>query len=139
MHMTTHLRFRRGVRPSPLVLVAVIAVALLTSAACSEQGSAQMSANSPIVLSTQQIMITVQNKAGLPMNNARLTVVAFGNTEFSKTFSRLEKTETREVLLSDLSSRDGTPYNARLSKPKTVRFTGTDPTGKEYTVETPWK
>ena len=137
--MTTHLRFRRGARPSPLVLAAVIAVALLTSAACSEQGSAQMPANSPIVLSTQQIMITVQNKAGLPMNNARLTVVAFGNTEFSKTFSRLENTETREVLLSDLSSRDGTPYNARLSKPKTVRFTGVDPTGKEYTVETPWK
>ena len=137
--MTTHLRFRRGVRRSPLALVVVIAVALLTSAACSEQGSAQMSANSPIVLSTQQIMITVQNKAGMPLNNARLTVVAFGNTEFSKTFSRLENTETREVLLSDLSSRDGTPYNARLSKPKTVRFTGVDPTGKEYTVETPWK
>jgi len=137
--MTTHLRFRRGVRPSYVVLAAAIAVASLTSAGCSEQGSAQMPADSPIVLSTQQIMITVQNKAGLPLTNAKLTVVAFGNTEFTKTFSRLENSETREVLLSDLSSRDGTAYNARLSKPKTVRLTATDPIGKEYTVETPWK
>jgi len=137
--MTTHFRFCRGVGRSPLVLAAVIAVASIASAGCSEQGSAQMPADSPIVLSTQQIMITVQNKAGLPLNNAKLTVVAFGNTEFSKTFSRIENSETREVLLSDLSSRDGTPYNARLSKPKTVRLTGTDPTGKEYTVELPWK
>jgi hypothetical protein len=139
MHMTTHHRFCRGVRPSPLVLAAAITAALLTSAACSEQGAAQMPADSPIVLSTQQIMITVQNKAGMPLNTAKLTVVAFGNTEFSKTFSRLENGETREVLLTDLYSRDGTPYNARLSKPKTVRLTATDATGKEYTVETPWK
>ena len=137
--MTTHLRFCRGVRPSPLVLAAAIAVASLTAAGCSEQGSAQMPADSPIVLSTQQIMITVQNKAGMPLSNAKLTVVAFGNTEFTKAFSRLENGETREVLLTDLYSRDGTPYNSRLSKPKTVRMTATDATGKEYTVETPWK
>jgi hypothetical protein len=133
-HMPTSL----GSRRFAFVLAAATVVAALVAAGCSEQGSAEQ-ANAPVAITTQQTMITVQNNAGMPLTNVKLMVVAYGNTEFTKLFSRLENTERREIALGDLSSRDGTAFNPRLSKPKLVRLLATDATGKDYNVEVPWR
>lgn len=136
--MPTRLRSGRGVRRSAFVLAVTIVAGSVVTAGCSEQGAAEQM-NAPVAITMQQTMITVQNKAGMPLTNVKLMVVAYGNTEFTKLFSRLENTETREVPLSDLSSRDGTAFNPRLSKPKLVRLIATDATGKDYNVEVPWR
>lgn len=142
--MTTSVRPIRGVRP-PIparvgavgVLGAIIALSG-TFAGCSQRGSAEP-LNSPVAIETHQTIVSLENKSGMPLNDITLSVVAYGNTAFTKTWARMENAERREIALGELSSRDGTVFNARLSKPKLVRFVGTDATGKRYDVETPWK
>lgn len=136
--MTT-LGSRSHRRPSMLI---VIGVFLLSAAiaGCSQQGTAaQLDQNAPIVITTRATVITMQNNAGMALNEVKLTVVPYGNVEFTKTFSRLEHAETRDVQLTDLLSRDGTAFNPRLSNPKLIRVTAEDTVGKRYDLERPWK
>ena len=138
--MRTPLRPRRGVGRSAFALAGTIVLASIVSAGCSEQGSAeQLNANSPVAITTHQTVVRVQNKAGLPLMDIKLTVVPYGNTEFSRLLSRMENMESREIGLNELASRDGTVFNLRLSKPKLVRLSATDATGKHYDVEVPWR
>ena len=95
--------------------------------------------NAPVLISTRQTVIALQNRAGVPLADIKLTVVAYGNTEFTRMLGRMETEESREVNLNQLSSRDGTSFNARLSKPKLVRFTATDVNGKPVDLEVAWK
>jgi hypothetical protein len=135
--MTTSVRTRRGVRRSALMLSGVIFAALL-AASCSAGGSAAQ-LNAPVSITTKQTVITIANQAGTPINDIKIAVVAYGNTEFTKLLGRMDSAATREVALSELSSRDGTAFNARLSKPKLVRLTAIDLSGKTFDVEVPWK
>jgi hypothetical protein len=116
---------------------------LLLSAAiagCSQQGTAaQLDQNAPIVISTRATVITIQNNAGMALNDVKLTVIPYGNVAFTKTFSRLENAETRDVQLNELMSRDGTAFNPRLSNPKLIRVSAADTVGKRYDLERPWK
>lgn len=109
-------------------------------AGCSQQGTAaQLDQNSPIVITTRATVITIQNNAGMALNEVTLTVIPYGNVEFTKTFSRLERAESRDVQLADLVSRDGTAFNPRLSNPKLIRVSAGDTAGKRYDLERPWK
>jgi len=136
--MTTGVRTRRGVRRSALVLSGIALAAALAAASCSERGSAAQ-LNAPVTITTRQTVITIANQAGSPINDIKIAVVAYGNTEFTKLLGRMDNAATREVALSELSSRDGTAFNARLSKPKLVRLSAIDLSGKPFDVEVPWK
>lgn len=139
--MTRLVRPIRGVRRSVAALVGALGALIALSgtlAGCSQQGSAEP-LNSPVAITTHQTIVSIENKSGMPLNDITVSVVAYGNTAFTKTWARMENAESREIALGELSSRDGTVFNARLSKPKLVRFVGTDATGKRYDVETPWK
>jgi hypothetical protein len=136
--MTT--RFRCG--GSPQIVHALLAAALIAgsvaSTACSQQGSAEQ-LNAPVLITTRQTVIAFQNRAGVPLTDIKLTVVAYGNTEFTRMLGRMDTEESREVNLNQLSSSDGTAFNARLSKPKLVRFKATDANGKPVDLEVAWK
>src|SRR5581483_6742583 len=58
---------------------------------------------------------------------------------FTKYVGRFENSESRDIMLGDFSSRDGTPFNLRVVTPKSVEVKGTGVDGKTYDVSVPWK
>lgn len=132
--MTVYLR---AVRRRPLTLAA-LGAALSLTLGCAEQGSAQ-SADAPVWIEQHQTFITVENRAGLPLVDVKLAVMPYSRTEFTKFLNRLENGERRDVMMTELSSRDGTTFSPRLVKSKSVRVTAGDIVGKQYEVEVPWQ
>ena len=135
--MTIDLRAHRG-RRWILIVGAVVCASALT-AGCSESGSAeQLNANSPVLITTQASAVVIQNKAGMPLTDIKVTVVAFGK-EYSSSVGRLESEEGRRVSLAVLSSADRATFNPAFARPKLVRVQATDAAGKSFEVETSWK
>jgi hypothetical protein len=91
-------------------------------------------------MEVSQLFMTVQNNAGLALNDVTIAIVPYGGqTEFSKFVGRLDSQEKRDVMLADFRGRDGTPFQRGIVKPKTVRIVASDLTGKKYEIEYPWK
>ena len=57
---------------------------------------------------------------------------------FATSVSRLDSTETRNILLREFRGRNGAPFSARAVKPRIVRIEATDITGERYEIEYPW-
>jgi hypothetical protein len=137
--MTTRFRLRHD-RLARIVILCTLGAASLFAAACSEKGSAQqVDANAPVTIEVHQTLITLQNRAGLPLTDIKLAVIPYSRTEFTKSFARMENSERREIMMSELFSRDGTPFNPRMVKAKLVRLSAVDAVGKHYDLEVPWK
>ncbi|MGE3704097.1 MAG: hypothetical protein AB7I13_02415 [Vicinamibacterales bacterium] len=134
--MTQHLR---SVRRRLAACLALIVAVILPLAGCAEQGSAAQAADAPVLVEQHQTFITLQNRAGLPLVDVRLAVVPYSRTEFSKILNRFESGERRDVMMSELSSRDGTTFSPRLVKAKSLKITASDIVGKRYEVEVPWE
>jgi hypothetical protein len=137
--MTTRFGLRQH-RPARHLVASALGVASLLVTACSTPGAAQATnADAPVTIEAHQTFISLQNRAGLPLTDIKLSVIPYSRTEFTKSFARMENGESREISLSDLSSRDGTPFNPRIVKAKSVRLSATDVVGKHYDLEVPWK
>lgn len=122
----------------PFARVAFVGVVSLASSACSG-GSAEQPASTEIGVETSQLFVTVENKAGAPLVNVSVAIQAVGGQSFSRLLPRLENGEKRDISLSDFSGRDGTTFNLRVVKPKTVRVTADDVASKKYDVEVQWR
>lgn len=116
----------------------LIALALLTGG-CSEQGAAQ-DANAPVKIQTSQMYVTVRNDSGAPLNEVSVAIVPVGRqTIYNKFIGRLENSESRNVMLGEFYGRDGTPFNLRVVKPRSVELKGKDVKGQDYSVEVAWR
>jgi len=118
-------------------------VGLALSACSGSESSAQ---NQPaqdqaqIDVQTSQLSVLVENKVGMPLVDVEVAIVPVGNgTPFMKFAGRLENAEKRDISLSSFSARDGTPFNLRQVRPKTVRVVGKDLNNKPVQVDVPWK
>lgn len=127
--------FRRR-RAASFAVALVLATAALSG--CAGQGSAQSSDDSPVLIQLNSSFITVQNRAGLPLTEVKVAVVPYSRTEFTKFVARLESGEKRDIMMGELSSRDGTVFSPRVVKAKAIRVTAVDVVGKQYDVEVPW-
>ena len=116
----------------------LVALALLTGG-CSEQGAAQ-DANAPVKILTSQMYVTVRNDSGAPLNEVSVAIVPVGRqTIYNKFVGRLENSESRNVMLGDFLGRDGTPFNLRVVKPRSVEIKGKDVKGQPYSTEVAWR
>lgn len=125
-------------RRRSLVWFTVMLVFGLLAAGCAGQGSAEQ-ANAPVLIGTKNANLLIENRAGEPLNEVRLTVVPFGKNEYSKMLPSLGVAERREVPLSDLAAADGTKFVPMLSRPKTVRVSAKAASGRQYDIEQPWR
>lgn len=123
-------------------VLAVVALACMSASAsgCSGSGAAeQLQQNAPVVISTKANTVMLQNRAGGPVNDVQVTVVAFGGNEYSAAIGRIESQASRPVLLAELSGGERGAFNPQFNKPRTVRVRATDAVGKAFDVEVPWK
>ena len=128
-------------RSSALVSCVLLSGAMgLALSACSrDREVVQASDDAPIRVETTQLFVTIENRAGGALLDISVAILPVGFPPFTRLISRLENAEKRDLSLSDFTSRDGTTFNLRLVRPKTVRVTATDLTNKKYEVEVPWK
>jgi hypothetical protein len=137
--MATRPRPLHGWHTRHLPVVAMFAVTVL-AAGCSNQGSAErLPADAPVLLESSQTFVTFQNRAGLALTDVSIAIVPYARTEFTRLVSRVENLEKRQIPLNEFRSRDGTPFNLRAVRPKSLRVRARDATGKSYDVEVPWK
>lgn len=121
------------------LVLSLVAIAPMALASCSAGSSAQQASDGPISIQTSQLFITVENRAGLALMAVEVAILPVGrSTEFTKFVGRLESNEKRDVSVGDFRGRDGTPFNLRVIKPKTVRVRAKDIHNKTYEVAVPW-
>lgn len=117
-----------------LVTLGVLAVG------CSEPGVTSQDANAPIKIEMTQMYITVRNHSGLSLNDVSVGIVPVGrSTVFNRFLGRLESSESRNIMLGEFVGRDGTPFNLRVVKPRSVELKGKDVKGQSYNVEVAWR
>jgi hypothetical protein len=106
----------------------------------SEPGAVGSAGNAPaIAVETSSLFVTVENRAGQPLEDVRIALKPASGTQFTTLISRLETGAKRDVALSEFRSSDGMNFSLRLQKPKQVAVTATDVVGKKYEVTVPWK
>ncbi|RPI56213.1 MAG: hypothetical protein EHM55_05625 [Acidobacteria bacterium] len=107
---------------------------------CSGQGVASQDPNAPVKILISQMYVTVKNESGLALNDVEIAIIPIGRTTvFNKFLGRIENAESRNVMLGDFIGRDGTPFNLRAIKPRSVEVKGKDVKGQEHTAEVPWQ
>ena len=121
--------------------IVMFGAAALAFGACSGGAPVQaQDGNAVIGIQTSQLSIVIENKVGMPLTDVDVSIVPIGNaTEFKKFVGRMENAEKKDIALGGFYGRDGTGFNLRVVKPRLVRVTGKDLTGKAYTVETRWQ
>ena len=125
----------------PLAVFSSLLVGLaFVTTGCSEQGSANEGANAPVKVTISSMFVTVQNDAGIPLTDITVSIVPTTRTTmFTRYVGRLENGESKDIMLGDFSSRDGTPFSLRAVRPRSVEVTGTGADGKTYGANLAWK
>lgn len=127
-------------RGGPFASAVLGTALLLTTTACSQSGSAEgPDPNAPFGVTMKPTAVSIENRSGSALTNVTLTVVPYGKATFSKAIARLDRDERRDINLTDLATDDGARFNAMFTKPKSVRVVASDSTGKQHTVEVPWR
>ncbi|HKB14381.1 MAG TPA: hypothetical protein VKD69_27135 [Vicinamibacterales bacterium] len=120
-------------------VIALIGVTVSHAACAQDNETLQaQAANAPIGIETGQLFVTVENRAGGPLLDLSLTVQTPA-APYTYLISRLEAGQKRDIAVSSFSSRDGTGLNLRMVRPRSVRATAKDLTGKAYEAQAPWK
>lgn len=127
-------------RPLVLCVAGVMAfgVMALSEVACSQNTETVEAADASIGIQTSQLFVTIENKSGAPLLDLRVAIQT-SSAPYTYLVTRLESREKRDVSLSSFSSRDGTSFNLRLAKPRTVEVSATDLTNKKYESRVAWK
>ena len=96
--------------------------------------------DSPIGIVITQMMVTVENKAGLALNNVSVAIEPLGGaTSFTSFVGRMENSSKKDILLGSFGAAGGTPFNVLIVRPKLVRVTAEDINSTEYDVVAPWE
>ena len=83
-------------------------------------------------------IITVQNRMAEPLIDVSIAIKS-GMLTFTDRVSRLEANERRPIRQGDFTSRDGTSFNLRVARPKTIAVTAKDLNGKQFEATLPWE
>ena len=123
-------------------VVSVLAAVALgaTLSGCSQGSGSGQSGPAFIDLKMGSLYISVENRAPRPLLDVRIAIKPVGAaSDFTKSISRLEGSEKRDLSLGEFSERDGTTFSLRVVRPKEVEVTATDLVGTKYRMTTPWK
>jgi hypothetical protein len=85
-------------------------------------------------------IVTIENHAGGPLLDVDVTIKPVGGImSFTKSVSRMETSEKRDLFVTDFRSRDGTTFNLRMMRPKEILVTANDLNGRKHEQTVAWK
>lgn len=128
---------------SPRRILAVCAAVLLATlvAACGSGKSSLQEAKErgEITLSRSETAVVVENRAGRPALNVRITIDAGDAGLFFATLPTMETAERRSIPFQMFRTEDGTLFTPADTTPKEVRLEGKDTLNNDYQVSLPWE
>jgi hypothetical protein len=118
--------------------VTALGIVVSSETACARDHEAVQAADASIGIETSQMFVTVENRAGAPLLDMTIAIRTPG-AEFTHLVTRLEAGQKQDIPLSGFSSRDGTTFNLRFSRPRAVHASALDLTGKKIDAQVAWK
>lgn len=125
-----------------ILLVAMVAACLLSacsSPAVSKAIGSGTDGDTPIVVRMSESAVTVENHAGRPLLNVRITIAADGGKSFVMVVPTIDAGATSEAALTGFRSEDGTTLDPTAVQPTQVAITARDTLAKAYEMTMPWK
>ena len=114
--------------------------AVLAVGACGGVMPPAQPENAPFRIENTQMFITVENRSGLALREITIQIVPTGRaTDFSIIVPRLENGDKRDFPVGNFRGRDGTPFNLRVVRPKTIKVSGTNINNQVIEAEVPWQ
>lgn len=126
---------------SPRRIFSVCAVLVLAAilSACGESGMQKAEARGEITLSRSETAVVVENRAGRPALNVRITIDAGDAGLFFAVLPTMETAERRTIPFQMFRTEDGSLFSAAGNVPKEVRLEGKDALNNDYVVTMPWE
>jgi hypothetical protein len=124
------------------ILVALAAVCMLSACstpAVSKAVGTGTDGDTPIVVRMSESAVIVENHAGRPLLNVRITIAADGAKPFVMVVPTIDAGATSEAALTGFRSEDGTTLDPTAVQPTQVAITARDTLAKAYEVTMPWK
>ena len=123
-----------------LVVCAALAFATILSACGSgKSGMQEAKERGEITLGRSETAVVVENRAGRPALNVRITIDAGDAGLFFAVLPTMETAERRSIPFQMFRTEDGTLFSAADSVPKEVRLEGKDALNNDYQVTLPWE
>jgi hypothetical protein len=135
--MVISLERRASTRRMLAVCAALVLATIL--AACGKSGMQQAEERGEITLSRSETAVVVENRAGRPALNVRITIDAGDAGLFFAVLPTMEKAERRTIPFQMFRTEDGSLFSAADSTPKEVRLEGKDTLNNDYLVTLPWE
>ena len=131
--------FRRA-----LVPLSIASLAILVLTACASPSETKAVATSgqtiDIVVENTGSAVRVENRAGRPLTDVRVTIQPIGNKPpFSESLRQLDTAERRTIALAQFKNSEGTALNPMFVLPKQVTVTAKDALGNPHEVTVRWK
>jgi hypothetical protein len=123
-----------------MALAAASAVAACTSPAVSKAVGTGTDGATPIVVRTSESAVVVENHAGRPLLNVRITLTAADAAKpFIVVVPTIDVGATSEQPLTGFRSEEGTMLDPAIVHPTQAAITARDTVAKSYEVTVPWK
>ena len=123
-----------------MALAAAFAVAACTSPAVSKAVGTGTDGATPIVVRTSESAVVVENHAGRPLLNVRITLTAGDAAKpFIVVVPTIDVGATSEQPLTGFRSEEGTMLDPAIVHPTQAAITARDTVAKSYEVTVPWK
>jgi len=116
---------------------ALVCAALL--AGCGKSTSQEIREKGEITLSRSETAVVIENRAGRPALNVRITIDAGDAGLFFAVVPTMDTAERRTIPFQMFRTEDGTLFSAAGSTPKEVRLEGKDTLNNDYLVTLPWE
>ena len=126
-------------------VVVVVFLAMLLSA-CTTPGvekalgtGAGADAANPVVVTTSASTVIIENHAGRPLLNVRVSVDATGSAlPFVKIVPTVDTDQTMTLQLADFRTDEAVMFDPGAATPKQVTVKARDTMSKTYEVTAPW-
>ena len=122
-----------------IALCAACAVTACTNAAVSKAIGTGTDGNTPVVVRSSESAVIIENHAGRPLLNVRITIATDAAKTFILVVPTIEIGATSEQPVTGFRSEDGTMFDPAAVHPTQVAITARDTLAKSYEVTVPWK
>ena len=121
------------------VCAAVVLATILTACGSGKSGMQEAKERGEISLSRSETAVVVENRAGRPALNVRITIDAGDAGLFFAVLPTMETAERRTIPFQMFRTEDGSLFSAANGVPKEVRLEGKDTLNNDYAVTMPWE
>ena len=126
--------------PSTIRRLAALGILVLGMSGCRTMVPGDAPEQALLRVEISRMFVTVENRSGFSLREMRIEIVPMTRTtDFSIIVPRMENGEKRDFPLGNFRGRDGTPFNLRVVRPKSLKVSGTDINNRTVQVEVPWK